>query len=70
MKFSAFNAVCDVEVGDVVMYNLHEHRIVDIRTIHYYVSGMVYFEFKLECLVNKGRFWDWMSRDSFTYNGR
>ena len=68
MQFAAFKAVCDVEVGDEVVRNGFDCVIEDIRTIHYFKSGLVEFEFKLR-YKNEPPL-PWLSRDEFTYKGK
>ena len=63
MQFTAFNAVCDVELGDKVRFaNTIITEIADIRTVSYLKSGKVEFEFELECLPGL-----WGKRDGFIY---
>lgn len=49
MKFANFVARTDLQVGDLVTPIAWEEifKIRDIRTIHYYLSGQVEFEFEL-----------------------
>jgi len=68
MKTAKFVAQCDVEVGDLVTREDGSQWVIaEIRAIHYYVSGMVEFEFML---MHEDRQSGWLQRDQFKYRGK
>ena len=62
MRLVAFNAVCNVELGDKVGFASTTTEIIDIRTVHYLKDQRVEFEFSLAIAP-----WRWYKRQDFIY---
>jgi len=63
MQLATFQARCDVELGDTVLFaNSVTTKIVDIRCVHYLKDQRVEFEFELELFPES-----WCGRADFIY---
>ena len=62
MMFAQFKAVCDLELGDKVLFDGKITTIYDIQSIHMLKSGQVYFWFKIG-----GEFGIWVNRNQITH---
>lgn len=63
MQLAAFNARCDIEIGDQVTFaGTIPCEVTNIRCTHYVLTGHVTFEFELSIMPGY-----WFCRNDFVY---